>query len=73
MSLVRNEQTKLTATYLNNVAVALFVVGSLTPLFSMGTDAAEPSTARLIISGLCLVASVALHIVARRVLRRLQP
>jgi len=33
--LVRNEQNKLTATYLNGIAVALFAVGGFAPLASV--------------------------------------
>lgn len=35
MSLVGNERTKLTATYLNRVAIAIFAIGAFAPLVSL--------------------------------------
>jgi hypothetical protein len=34
-NLVRNEKMKLWATYFNNMAVAIFVAGAVTPIFSV--------------------------------------
>ena len=41
MDLIRNERIKLLATYINSMAVALFAVGGLAPLFSYLYQAAE--------------------------------
>jgi len=74
MSLIGNEQAKLTATYLNGLAIALFAVGGLAPVFSgiySGTITDGHTLA--IGSGSCFVASIALHFVARMILRRLRP
>jgi hypothetical protein len=34
MSLIENERTKLTAAYLNGLAIAIFAIGGLAPFFS---------------------------------------
>lgn len=72
MPLIRNEQTKLTATFLNGLAVALFAVGGLAPLFSAiyGTSGGGW---RVIVGAVsCFAAALALHLAARTVLRRLE-
>jgi hypothetical protein len=74
--LIRNEQTKLTAAALNNVAVASIVAGTLSPLVAMAYGLSVPHrggwiTALLSVfwngSGACL------HLAARAVLGRLVP
>lgn len=74
----RNERRKLTATYLNNLAVALFAIGVITPIAAYVYSLApgeRPAfvTAiplRQVFWGLyCFGASVALHSAARIVLR----
>ena len=73
MSLVGNEQAKLTANYLNGVAIAVFAVGSLGSLIpALATDG-SPTVFSVTISGVCFVLSLALHLIARRVLQRLVP
>jgi len=44
MSLIQNEQTKLTATYLNGLAIALFGVGGIAPVLAyvFGSMAGRP-------------------------------
>lgn len=73
MSLVHNEQTKLTATYLNGLAIALFAVGGLAPAFSytFGSIAGQPLWAVAVVAVICLVVSATLHLIARRILRDL--
>ncbi|MFT3689018.1 hypothetical protein [Paenirhodobacter sp.] len=73
MSLIRNEQTKLTATYLNGVAIAVFAVGGLAPVFSSLYSGAGPSVFLLVVSVVCFLVSFALHYGARMALRRLEP
>jgi hypothetical protein len=46
MSLVHNERTKLTATYINGLAIAVFAVGGLAPILS-NLYAGAPNPARL--------------------------
>jgi hypothetical protein len=75
MSLVRNEQTKLTATYLNGLAIALFAVGGLAPVFSyaFSSTAGQPLWAVAVVAMICLIVSAVLHLIARRFLRDLIP
>jgi hypothetical protein len=72
--LVRNEQNKLTATYLNGIAVALFAVGGFAPLANF--VAGSLSNGFLVLSLLffagCVALSGALHYFARSILRRLE-
>jgi len=35
MSLIHNEQTKLTATYLNGLAMAIFAIGAVAPVVTI--------------------------------------
>ena len=71
MSLVYNEQTKLTATALNNVAVALIVAGFVAPVvgfansleFRLGVASTTTFTAIWLATGLIL------HVTARLILR----
>jgi len=73
MSLIRNEQTKLTATFMNGIAIAIFAVGGLAPVFSSLYSAGGPSTFLIAMSIVCFSASTALHYLARKTLRRLEP
>ncbi len=72
MSLVHNERTKLTATYLNGLAIAVFAVGSLSSLFTALNSANGVTAYTSILAGICIPLSVALHWVARLVLRGLK-
>jgi hypothetical protein len=72
MNLVHNEQAKLTATYVNGLAIAVFAVGGLAPLFSIlysDRPAATPFWSVVAISLVCFVASGGLHYTARRFLK----
>ena len=74
MSLVRNEQVKLTATYLNGLAIATFAVGGLAPLVALvsGTTQQTALTLILISSIICVSGSAALHLIAKRHLKGLR-
>lgn len=77
--LVANERVKLTATWLNGLAVAVFAVGGFAPFIAAtvtpvpstpgGLRIASPSV--FIVIGICWVASVIPHISARWSLRKL--
>ena len=72
--MIENEQTKLTATWLNGISIAVFAVGGLAPLLSSvyaGNEA--PIEVIGLIVAVCFVGSGALHILARHQLRRLKP
>jgi hypothetical protein len=70
--LVRNERTKLTATYLNGVAIAFAALGAIAPWIAYAQGAAT----RLIVAGLstviCVALSVSLHLVGRAMLGQLR-
>ena len=70
MSLVHNEQTKLTATWLNGIAIAAVAVGGIAPFVAALTGTASIPAA--VVGALAwLVFGLLLHWSARRVLRRL--
>ena len=75
VKLVANESVKLTATYVNGVAIAVLAVGGLAPLFTQRA-AVQPVPDRPWltpgISLLCLCVSGTLHWVARSLLRELR-
>lgn len=75
LTLVHNEKTKLSATYMNGVAVAVLAVGGLAPFFTALTSArgglAVPPI--VVISSLgCWLTTGAIHWGARRQLRSLR-
>jgi hypothetical protein len=77
MSLVHNEQTKLTATYLNGLAMGVFLVGGLAPIFSSfyapsGSAMSMPVGVMIAVSAVCFLLSAALHFMARQVLKDLR-
>lgn len=68
--LVRNEQAKLTATYLNGLAIAFAAVGGIAPW----VGSAQAGQISAVVASLtlgCGFLSAGLHVVARRVLRSL--
>lgn len=74
MSLIHNERIKLLATYLNGLAIAVFAVGALAPIFSSlyGSSSGGQSRTVIAIAMICVVLSAALHFIASLILRRLQ-
>jgi hypothetical protein len=68
VSLVHNERTKLSATYLNGVAIAVMAVGGVGPIVSVLNGGAAPALGIAAISVICLTGSIALHFLARRLL-----
>ncbi len=70
MSLVRNEQTKLTATWLNGVSVAAVAVGLIAPVTAalVGTTSFQTAAA----SGtIWILIATGVHLGARLMLKRL--
>ncbi|MCX5495182.1 amino acid transporter [Kaistia dalseonensis] len=72
--LVQNEQRKLTASFLNGIAIALFAVGGLAQILSAfyATNPGHPD--RLIVVSISLIfigVSAGAHQLARRVLKGL--
>lgn len=68
---IHNETTKLTATFINGVAVAIFAVGGVAPTMGLvsGQTPVGSWTAILVFAAICYIFSGVLHIVARRTLR----
>ncbi len=72
---VHNERTKMTATYLNSIAVAALAAGALAPFFALlyGNIASAPGPWFIAIGvAICVVISFALHLGARAVLGRMR-
>jgi hypothetical protein len=73
MNLVTNEQAKLSATYLNGIAIALAGVGGIGPWVAWVVQPSGQDLLRLATSSiLCVSLSFALHLGARRVLKLLR-
>jgi hypothetical protein len=64
--LVRNEQRKLTTTYLNGVGMAVFGVGGFAPVVSMTLSGPTSPIVPVLVVG-CIVASIGLHLLARKI------
>lgn len=74
MSPIENERTKLTATAINNLALAFAVAGFVAPLvgYSFGLASAPPvGFTTMLVSLIWLTVAIALHLLARIVLRSL--
>jgi hypothetical protein len=70
MLLVHNEQTKLTAAWLNTLATALVAAGTFAPF-----AASNPATNGVffaVAAGVCFGGGMGLHVSGRAVLRRLR-
>jgi hypothetical protein len=74
MSLVHNEQTKLTAGWLNTLGTALVAAGTFAPIAALlyGFSSSTPDRLSLAVSAaVCFMGGIALHLGGRRFLRRL--
>lgn len=74
MSLIHNERIKLTATFLNGVAIAVIAVGGLAPMFTAFgvAEGRSPLVVSLQVL-ICLLTGLILHLSARMFLKRLRP
>ena len=75
MFLVHNEQTKLTAAWLNTLGAALVAAGTFAPIAALFYGFSNSTTNHLELTlgaGVCFAIGVALHLAARIFLRRLQ-
>lgn len=73
--LVANEQAKLSATYLNGIAIAVVAVGGIAPLFASRPAAAATQGAAILAAVLtivCFIVSAGLHFLARGLLKELR-
>ena len=76
MSLVGNERTKLTATAVSSLGLAMGVSGFVAPIvaLSFGLSSAPLATGLThVVSFAWLGAAGALHVLARRMLKQLEP
>ena len=74
MSAARNEQLKLTATWLNAISVAFMATGVIAPVLAnlYGFNTSSISNVlydRLIVAFVCFLGSLVLHYSGRRILR----
>jgi len=61
------EQIKLRATYINNIAVGVFIAGVLSPVITLATQENEPAYSlplSILVAFLCMAVSFALHLKA---------
>ena len=72
MNQIGNEQTKLTANFLNGLAIALFAVGVIAPVISALYGSGRPSVLLAVVSAVCFLVALAIHLAARRILRSLE-
>lgn len=71
---VRNEQTKLLATAVNNIGVACIVTGAISPLagYALGVLQIDDPLRLLSFIMICAITGVSLLMGARRILKDLQ-
>jgi ABC-type Na+ efflux pump permease subunit len=74
MNAIENESTKLSANYVNGVAIAIFAIGFFAPMLSFLREGwGAQNIFSNLLSVVCLLGSVTLHFVGRKVLKRLKP
>ncbi len=75
MYLVKNERTKLTATWFNTLATALIAAGAFVPIAAslVGLSTLPISNVRVVVlAGGCVLLGTAIHIAGRTILRSLR-
>lgn len=76
MSLIRNERTKISAGFLNTLAVAIIGAGFIVPFFTMLYSSTPFTPGQLkilaLVGPICLIAGCGLHFMARKTLGGLQ-
>jgi hypothetical protein len=75
MHLVRNERTKLTASWLNTLATALIAAGTFAPVAATLYGLSSPTTSSTYLGLLavgCIALGVGLHVTGRTLLGRLR-
>jgi hypothetical protein len=70
--MVRNEQIKLSATFLNGLGIAAFAVGGFAPATALLRGEIAPSAGMVIVTLGCFVGALGLHLLARWILRGLR-
>ncbi|WP_136686181.1 amino acid transporter [Falsirhodobacter xinxiangensis] len=70
---IHNEQTKLTATFVNGLAIAVFAVGGVTQAIKALTDPATVNARSIAVTAICFSLAIALHWMARWILGKMKP
>lgn len=76
IKLIANERVKLTATYLNGIAVAVFAVGGFAPFITTALSPAPLGSSLvpvLSVMVICWIMSGAIHWMARTPLKDMRP
>ncbi|RYG98358.1 MAG: amino acid transporter [Alphaproteobacteria bacterium] len=68
----RNERRKLSATFLNGIAMAVFAIGGFTPVFQVIGGVTTPSIWIFVMIPVCMIGAFALHLFARYQLRGIE-
>ncbi len=69
----RNERLKITATWLNGSAIAALAVGCFAPITAFATGTVPVTIDRLaLLAAVWLFVSLALHVVSRQILGRIE-
>lgn len=65
--MIENERTRLTAAYLNGLAIAIFAVGGFAPIvsYAYASKDGQPLWVIVVVTLICVLGSVALHLLAR--------
>ncbi len=71
MSMTHVEQTKLSATFVSGIGLAVLAVGGFAPIIAAIYTADGVTLFHLAVGAVCMVIGVALHLLARLLLRRL--
>jgi hypothetical protein len=71
VSLVRNERTKLTATWLNSIAAAAVAVGGISPTIAAASGVINFGLAAILVPA-WIVVGLGLHLFVRAILGRLR-
>lgn len=75
MSLIHNERTKLTANWLSTLATALVAAGTFGPLAAQVLGLSNPAVGRAflaVLTGICFLGGLVLHLGGRVFLGRLR-
>ena len=70
---VHNERIKLLATFMNGIAVAVFAVGGLSPMFSDLSGSGRLRPIVMVIGAICILSAFALHYIGSVLLKRMKP
>lgn len=73
MSMIHNEQTKLSATLVNGLALIVLGVGGFGPLITALYGSAGVTGLHLVVGVVCFAVAVGLHVLGRLILRGLRP